>query len=503
MKKVKAAIASYGLLLSLGVMPGLAVLKTNPVLAQATAEAPSNTAPTANALRIDGSTSMKVTNDIRQQQLKERSPEANIQTSYNGADAALRSVLDGTADLAAVGRPLTQQEQDRGLVAAPQKRQKIAIIVSSANRFVGNLTFEQFARIFRGEIKDWSEVGGPPGRIQLIDRPDTNDTRIALQDYAVFQQAPFVATPNAVKVADDNIETAIAQLGTNGITYTISDAIVNTPGIRIVPMHKTLPLDPRYPFSQPLSYVYKGPSPTPAAAAFLGGAVVAAVPEAPVPTAPIPEAPVTTTTTVATEDNDLSWLWLLLLPLLAGLWWLLKRRPAPTAPVIAVTPRPVVPVVPVAPVAPVAPVIPVTPLPVDEQPIKLYEERLIADKIRQRVGGVAINKRVETEQVEVELPVERERVQIERIVPSDAEVVPADVAFGTGEVRMETYEQVPQVRKEAFVREEVEIAKQIDRATVTAEETLRHEELEVYTQKRPPTVDNGSQPGLQNGRDRL
>jgi uncharacterized protein (TIGR02271 family) len=496
MNRVKASLASYGLLLSLG-LPGLAVLKANPVLAQAATETPTSTAVTADRLRIDGSTSMKVTNDILQEQFKQRSPEANIQTNYNGADAALRSVLDGNADLAAVGRPLTQQEQDRGLVAVPQKRQKIAIIVSSANRFVGNLTFEQFARIFRGEIKDWSEVGGPPGRIQLVDRPDTNDTRIAIQDYAVFQQAPFVAAPNAIKVADDRIETAISQLGPRGITYTISDAIVNTPGIRIVPMHKTLPLDPRYPFSQPLSYVYKGPSPTPAAAAFLGSAV-AAVPEAPV-AAPIPEAPVTTTTTVATENDDRSWLWLLLLPLLAGLWWLLKRRPAPTAPVIAVTPRPVVPL---APVVPVAPVIPVTPLPVDEQqPIKLYEERLIADKTRQRVGGVAINKRVETERVEVEVPVERDRVQIERIVPVNAELVSGDVAFGSGEVRMETYEQVPEIRKEAFVREEVEIAKQIDRATVTAEDTIRHEELEVHTQ--PPIVDDNSPQGRQSGRERM
>jgi uncharacterized protein (TIGR02271 family) len=487
----KVSIASYVLMFGLGMMPGLATLQPLAVLAQATASEPA-----ATPIRIDGSSSMKVTNEIRQQQ----SPNANIQTRYNGADAALKSVLNGNADLAAVGRPLTPREQQQGLVAVPQKRQKIAIIVSSANRFTGNLTFEQFAKIFRGEINDWSEVGAPPGRIQLVDRPDTNDTRIALQDYAVFKQAPFVATPRAIKVTDDSIEAAIAQLGPRGITYTISDAIVDTPGIRIVPMHKTLPRDPRYPFSQPLSYVYKGPTPTPAVAAFLSGTAVAAA--LPAAADPAPTQTTTTQTTVrSTQDDGSEWLWLLLLfPILGGLlWWLLKRKPAPVAPVTLVTPRPIVPVAPVAPVVPVVPpaVAPVAPVAVDA-PIKLYEERLIAEKAREKVGGVAINKRIETEQVEVAIPVERERVQIERIIPIEGTAIPVeDVQFGSGQVRMETYEQMPQVSKEAFVREEVEITKEIDRETATAKEKLRHEELDIHTERL--SVDRNLPPDRQNG----
>ncbi len=473
----KAKIATYLLLLSLGTMPALATLKPNSAIAQSATEAPASTATNGTKIRIDGSSSMKVTNEIREQQLKQREPGADIETRYNGSDTALKSVLAGTADLAAIGRPLTPQEQADGLVAVPQKRQKIAIIVGTANRFVSNLTFEQFAKIFRGETKDWSELGAPPGRIQLIDRPDTNDTRIALQNYEVFKQAPFKVAPNAIKLSDDSIESAVAQLGSRGITYTISDAIVDTSGIRIVPMHKTLPLDPRYPFSQPLYYVYKGPTPTPAAAAFLGGTVAAVAP------VPASVSSTTTTTILSTEDDFPQWLWLLFIPLLAALWWLLKRRPAP--PLTVVTP--VVPVVPVVPVAPVAPVVPVIEDP--QANIKLYEERLIADKTRQKVGGVAINKRVETNPVEVVLPVERERVQIERIVPSDGGVISTtDVAFGSGEVRVETYEQTPQIHKEAFVRERVEIAKQIERATVTSQEQLRHEELEVHTEPLPNTV---------------
>ena len=99
------------------------------------------------------------------------------------------------------GRPLTAQEKAQGLIAASPKRQKVAIVVGSDNPFTGDLSFRQFAQIFRGEIKDWSEVGGQPGRIQLIDRPATNDTRQALENYEIFKQVPFVAADNAATTA--------------------------------------------------------------------------------------------------------------------------------------------------------------------------------------------------------------------------------------------------------------------------------------------------------------
>ncbi|WP_310414436.1 YsnF/AvaK domain-containing protein, partial [Chamaesiphon sp. OTE_8_metabat_110] len=224
-------------------------------------------------------------------------------------------------------------------------------------------------------------------------------------------------------------------------------------------------------------------------AAFLGGtAAAASIPNAPAPV----ETTSTTTVTRSTTDNDFPWL-LLLFPLLGGLlWWALRPRPA--APVALVTPRiaPVAPVVPapVPPAAAVVPVVPVVPAPVPpvaaDEPIKLYEERLIADKTRQKVGGVAINKRIETEGVEIAIPVKRERIQIERLASIDRAAIPVeDVQFGDGQVRMETYEQVPEIHKEAFVREEVAITKQIALETATAQDTLRHEEIDVSTQPLP------------------
>ena len=50
----------------------------------------------------------------------------------------------------------------------------------------------------------------------------------------------------------------------------------------------------------------------------------------------------------------------------------------------------------------------------DDDKIRLYEERLMVNKEREKAGEVAIGKRVETETASVSVPVERERIVVER-----------------------------------------------------------------------------------------
>lgn len=128
----------------------------------------------------------------------------------------------------------------------------------------------------------------------------------------------------------------------------------------------------------------------------------------------------------------------------------------------------------------------------NHQTLKLYEERLIANKNRQKTGEVAVGKRVETETARASVPIEKERVVIERMTPEDAgrAVGVGAVDFQTGEVaRMEVYEETADIHKEAFVREQVNVRKEVVRETVDGEETLRREELDVKTDGRP-VVDN-------------
>ena len=123
----------------------------------------------------------------------------------------------------------------------------------------------------------------------------------------------------------------------------------------------------------------------------------------------------------------------------------------------------------------------------DHQTFKLYQERLIANKTRTKTGEVAIGKHVETETARVSVGIDKERVVIERVTPADAgkAVAPGTADFRSGEVaHMEIYEETPDVRKEAFVREEVTVKKVVEHETVQAQDTIRREELDVDNQGR-------------------
>jgi uncharacterized protein (TIGR02271 family) len=126
--------------------------------------------------------------------------------------------------------------------------------------------------------------------------------------------------------------------------------------------------------------------------------------------------------------------------------------------------------------------------------LKLYEERLVAGKTRQKTGEAVISKHIETETATASVAVEKERVVIERMpVSGSTATMPTTGtdAFKEGEVaRMDVYEEVPEFHKEAFVREEVKVSKVVDTENATAQEQLRREELDVNIDGHPVVEKN-------------
>lgn len=101
---------------------------------------------------------------------------------------------------------------------------------------------------------------------------------------------------------------------------------------------------------------------------------------------------------------------------------------------------------------------------------------------------MAVGKRVVNETAQVSVPIEKERVVIERTSPAvgDRVVSPGEANFQEGEVaRVEVYEETPDIHKEAYVREVVNVRKEVNRDTVNAEETLRREELDINSEGNP------------------
>jgi phosphate transport system substrate-binding protein len=268
-------LRAFALLFALAAVAPTTVSLTK-VQAQSSTDAESSSSrpsiPNGTVVQINSSGSMAKINEALAERFKNKFSGSDVKISYVGTDAALRDVLDGKVDMAAIGRSLSKEEKAKGLMEVPISRNKIAMIVGKDNPFKGNLTIDQFAKMFRGEITDWSSVGGPKAPVRLVDQQEGSDTRQAFQRYPVFEKAPFKSAANATKLPDDITQSVIKQLGKDGIGYVVADQVLNNPDVRILSMHNVLPVDPRYPFSQPLAYVYKGPSPNPVAEAFISNA---------------------------------------------------------------------------------------------------------------------------------------------------------------------------------------------------------------------------------------
>ncbi|MHC5595847.1 MAG: DUF4912 domain-containing protein [Nostoc sp.] len=261
-EKKDTSIVRLVLWVALATIPMAATLVVSaPMLAQSTPEATSFPLPEivqyGTTVRIDGSSSLGAINQSLKENFEKQFSGTKVEVAANGTDTALKHLLDGKIDIVAMGRGLTPAEKAQGLEQVRLRREKIAIVVGADNPFKGSLTNRQFARIFRGQITNWSEVGGPPEKIRLIDHPNTSETRNTFRTYPAFKTAEFATGANATQLTEDNTAEIIKQLGKDGISYVLANQVSKLQGVRVLQLNQALPNDPKYPFSQPLVYVYK------------------------------------------------------------------------------------------------------------------------------------------------------------------------------------------------------------------------------------------------------
>lgn len=240
-----------------------------PVIGQASSFPVPDSVAQGTSVQVSSSNSMSSITEVLKGGFEAQYANAEVSVETKDVDAAIKDVLNGNADLAAISRPLTDAEKAQNLLAVAARREKIAIIVGKNNPFAQSLTGSQFAQIFRGEIINWKEVGGPDKPIRVIDRPATSETRQALRPYPVFVSQPFETGSNATQVSDDSMVAIAQELGDDGISYALVGQLEGAPEVKAIPLHKTLPDSPLYPFSQPYSFVYAGAA-SPAVKAFLG-----------------------------------------------------------------------------------------------------------------------------------------------------------------------------------------------------------------------------------------
>jgi len=196
-----------------------------------------------------------------------------VRTRFVATDGAepLAALADGSADIAAIGRPLKPEEKNwTGTVVGWEG---IAIMVNASNR-VTDVTTKQITDLLEGKARTWDELGGLESKISVIHREEGKGVRPYLEQQLNLV-GKLVNGKGVVEPDKEAIRTVSGSL--NAVSYVnlstgLGNVNVGVP-IRLLSINK---VDPElsnvssgaYPLRRPLVLVTKTP-PSPVVKAFI------------------------------------------------------------------------------------------------------------------------------------------------------------------------------------------------------------------------------------------
>lgn len=146
-----------------------------------TAQEPAGGEALSGTVNTDGSTSMKDVMGVLTETYAEVQSGVTVNYSGTGSGAGIEAVLAGTVDIGLSSRALKAEEEEKGAVGHVVALDGVAVVVNPANG-VEDLSVEQIAQIFTGEITNWSELGGEDAAIAVLGREDGSGTRSAFEE---------------------------------------------------------------------------------------------------------------------------------------------------------------------------------------------------------------------------------------------------------------------------------------------------------------------------------
>ena len=164
--------------------------------------------PNQGEIRIDGSTTVGPVVDAFVSAFNVTHPNIRFSVKKTGSGDGATALVEGRCDVAAMSRFMRMDEYTRALTAG-KMLVPFAICLDSVclivhpNNPIRNLTQEQVKQIYKGEISNWQELGGPDMPIVAISRDTASGT------YEVFHQLAMDSERLGAKVEFSNSNPAI------------------------------------------------------------------------------------------------------------------------------------------------------------------------------------------------------------------------------------------------------------------------------------------------------
>jgi phosphate transport system substrate-binding protein len=147
--------------------------------------------PAADRITVKGSDTMVILAQKWAEVYMKENPSAAIQVTGGGSGVGISALINGSTDIANASRKMNATEKDKlkeryntlGVEVACAK-DGITIYLHPSNK-VKELTIKQLSEIFKGNIKNWKEVGGDDAPIKLYGRENSSGTYVFFQENVV------------------------------------------------------------------------------------------------------------------------------------------------------------------------------------------------------------------------------------------------------------------------------------------------------------------------------
>ena len=189
----------------------------------AAAEIPADLSGTVS---MAGSTSMEKLANALAESFMAAYPGVTVTAEFTGSGAGIEAVTAGSVDIGNASRNLTDDEKAAGIMENIVAIDGIAVVADTANEVAG-LSAADLASIYKGEITNWSEVGGADQPIVVVGREAGSGTRSAFEELLEIEDqcayaneldstgavmAKVASTPGAIgyvslDVLDDTVKT--------------------------------------------------------------------------------------------------------------------------------------------------------------------------------------------------------------------------------------------------------------------------------------------------------
>ena len=219
-------------------------------------EAEQPSADLSGTITMAGSTSMEKFANALAESFMIKYPGVTVTAEFTGSGAGIESVLAGSVDIGNSSRNLKEEEKSAGAVENIAAIDGIAVVTDTANTVTG-LTTEQLAGIYKGEIRNWSKIGGPDEAIVVVGREAGSGTRSAFEELLGIEDA--CAYANEL----DSTGAVMAKVASTpgAVGYVSLDVLDDT--VRALTLDGTEPSEENikagsYPLSRPFVMATKG-----------------------------------------------------------------------------------------------------------------------------------------------------------------------------------------------------------------------------------------------------